>query len=73
MLGEQPATVVEVAALAIHGMGLVDIVLRLNTGSMLQGRLGPESIPDGLQPGDPVMAMCAANMLVTLRRADAAT
>jgi hypothetical protein len=36
--------------------------------SVVEARLGPEAVPDGLQAGDRVMATRVANMVVSLRR-----
>lgn len=58
----------EASSTAIHGLPFIDVVLRLASGQALSGRLGPESVPEGMAPGDQVKAMCAANMLVSIRR-----
>jgi hypothetical protein len=40
----------------------------LSDGSTQTARLGPEAVPDGLQAGDRVLVMMAANMAVSVRR-----
>jgi hypothetical protein len=36
--------------------------------SVHEARLGPESVPENLEPGEEVLAMVAANLIVSLRR-----
>lgn len=70
MLGEQDALVVEVKPFPLHGVTYYDVTVAFRDRSTLAGRLGPESVPAGLQPGEEILAMVAANMLVSLRRPD---
>ena len=52
----------------LHGVTYYDVVVRFGDQSVEQARLGPEGVPDGIQPGDTVMATRVANMLISLRR-----
>jgi hypothetical protein len=68
VLGEQEAVVTEIRPFDLHGVTYYDIALSLSDGSTQSARLGPESVPEGLQAGDRVMATMAANMVVSVRR-----
>jgi hypothetical protein len=68
MMGEQEATVVSVKPFGIHGLPYYDISVRFADQIVQQARLGAESIPDGIQPGDRVIATRVANMVVSIRR-----
>jgi hypothetical protein len=68
VLGEQEAVVLDVQPFAVHGLTYYDVTVGFEDRSVEQARLGPESVPDGLQKGDRVVAMRAANMVVSLRR-----
>jgi hypothetical protein len=68
MLGEQEALVVEVRSFDLHGVTYWDITVAFADRSVVEARLGPEAVPDGLQKGDRVMATRVANMVVSLRR-----
>jgi hypothetical protein len=68
VLGEQDALVLEVRPFDLHGVTYVDVKLAFRDRSVHEARLGPESVPDRLQPGEQVLAMTAANMIVSLRR-----
>jgi hypothetical protein len=68
MLGEQDALVLEVRPLSVHGLGFVDVKVAFRDRSVHEARLGPESVPPDLQPGERILAMLAANMIVSLRR-----
>ncbi len=68
MLGEQDALVLEVRPLSVHGLGFVDVKVAFRDRSVHEARLGPESVPPDLQPGEQILAMLAANMIVSLRR-----
>ena len=60
----------EVSSFDLHGVAYRDVTVRFTDDSIDTARLGPESVPDGLQAGDKVVAMRAANMIVSLRRPD---
>ncbi len=68
MLGEQEATVQGLRDFDVHGVAYADVTIRLADGLVLNARLGPEAVPEGLAVGDHVLAMVAANLLVSLRR-----
>ena len=68
MMGEQEATVVAIKPFDLHGTKYYDLAVRFADGSNEQARLGAESVPDGIEPGDAVMATRVANMVISLRR-----
>lgn len=68
MLGEQKAMVVDVKPFLLHGVTYYDVTVAYPDRSMNHARLGPEGVPENLQPGEEVLAMSAANMIVSLRR-----
>jgi hypothetical protein len=68
MLGEQEAVVTEVRPFDLHGVTYYDLALRLSDGNQQSARLGPEGVPDGLKPGERVLVMMAANMIISVRR-----
>jgi hypothetical protein len=68
MLGDQEATVTEVRPFDLHGVTYYDLALTFLDGSTHSARLGPEGVPEGLEAGDQVVAMMAANMVVSVRR-----
>lgn len=70
MLGEQEALVLEVREFPLHGVTYFDLKIAFRDRSVHDARLGPESVPPGLQPGDQVLAMMAANMIVSIRRSE---
>lgn len=68
MLGEEEALVLEVGSLEIHGVRYYDLSVGFPDRSVQQARLGAESVPDGLQKGDRVLATRVANMVISVRR-----
>jgi hypothetical protein len=68
MLGEQEAMVVEVTPFGLHGVTYYDVTVAFPDRTVEQARLGPEAVPDGLRPGDRVLATRAANMVISIRR-----
>lgn len=68
MLGEQEATVLEVKPFLLHGVTYYDVTIAYRDRSVDHARLGPEGVPENIQPGEIVLAMRAANMIVSLRR-----
>ena len=72
MLGEEEAKVVEVRPFDLHGVGYRDVTIAYKDRSVDHARLGPEGVPENLQPGEIVLATRVANMLVSLRRPDPA-
>ena len=68
MLGEEEALVVEIKPFNLHGVNYQDVVIAYRDRSVDHARLGPEGVPENLQPGDVVLAMRVSNMVVSLRR-----
>ena len=68
MLGEQEATVLDVTPFGLHGVTYYDVTVEFADGTVERARLGPEGVPDGLQPGERVLATRVANMVISLRR-----
>ncbi len=68
MLGEEEALVLEVAPFELHGVRYYDLSVGFPDRSVQQARLGAESVPDGLQKGDRVLATRVANMVISVRR-----
>jgi len=70
VLGEREAVVLEITPFDIHGVRYADLTLTFPDRSVLSARLGPEAVPDELEAGERVLATVAANMVVSVRRAD---
>ncbi len=68
MMGEQEALVVDVTSLDVHGVGYVDVTLAFRDRSVESARLGRESVPDDLKPGEEVLVTKAVNVVVSIRR-----
>jgi hypothetical protein len=68
MMGEQEAVVTAVKPFDLHGVTYYDLALTLSDGTTQTARLGPEAVPEGLNAGDRVLVMMAANMAVSVRR-----
>ena len=68
MLGEADAIVVDVRPFDVHGVGYVDVTVTYRDRTVATARLGRESVPDGIQPGDEVVVRTAANMVVAIER-----
>lgn len=68
MLGEEEAVVLQVTPLDIHGVTYYDLAVGFPDRSVQQARLGAESVPEGLEEGDRVLATVVANMVVSVRR-----
>ncbi|HEY3210448.1 MAG TPA: hypothetical protein VGL18_11770 [Actinomycetota bacterium] len=68
MLGEQEAIVLEVRPFELHGVTYYDVAVTFPDRSVEQARLGPEGVPEGLQPGEQVLATRVGNMVISLRR-----
>jgi hypothetical protein len=67
-MGEEEAVVLEVKPFDLHGVTYQDVTVRFRDQSIDTARLGPEGVPEGVQPGDVVLATRVANMLISLRR-----
>jgi len=68
MLGEQEALVMDVRPFELHGVTYQDVAIAYRDRSVEQARLGPEGVPDGLQPGEQVLVTKVANIIIPLRR-----
>jgi hypothetical protein len=69
VLGAREAVVVEVRPWDVHGVGYVDVTVAYPDRSVKTARLGPESVPEDLRPGERVLVDVAVNMIVGVRRA----
>ncbi len=68
MLREEEAVVVDIKPFNLHGVNFQDVTITFPDRSIDHARLGPEGVPENLQPGDVVLAMRVSNMVVSLRR-----
>ena len=68
MLGDRAATVVEIRPFDIHGSAHVDVTLSWEDGGTATARLGAESVPDAIEPGDRVIARLVMSTVVALER-----
>jgi len=68
VLGERSGIVAQVRPVDIHGARFIDVVVVLDDGSTLEGRLGAESAPTDLHPQDRVVAIAVMSTLVEIRR-----
>ncbi|HEY7401257.1 MAG TPA: hypothetical protein VH989_10235 [Actinomycetota bacterium] len=67
-MGEEEAVVLEVKPFDLHGVTYQDVTVRFRDQSIDSARLGPEGVPEGVLPGDVVLATRIANMLISIRR-----
>jgi hypothetical protein len=68
VLGERSAVVANVQPYEVHGSRHVTVALAFEDGTFVQAQLGAESVPEGLQPGDPVLVKYAMSVVVALER-----
>lgn len=68
MLGESEAVVLEVSPLSVHGVGYVDVTVAYRDRSVETARLGAESVPGDLRPGESVVVRMAMNTIVAIDR-----
>jgi hypothetical protein len=68
MLGEQEALVIDIRPFELHGVTYQDVTIGYRDRSVEHARLGPEGVPDNLQPGEQVLVMKVANIVISLRR-----
>jgi len=68
VLREEEAVVVDIKPFNLHGVNFQDVTITFPDRSIDHARLGPEGVPENLQPGDVVLAMRVSNMVVSLRR-----
>ena len=73
MLGEREAVILEARPFDVHGVPHIDVSLTFSdqaSGKVVTtARLGAESAPPDLAPGDRVIVSLAMNMVVAIRRA----
>jgi hypothetical protein len=69
VLGEQEAIVLEVRPWDVHGVAHVDVTVTYPDRSIETARLGSESVPQDLRPGERVLVAKAMNVVVEIRRA----
>ena len=67
-MGEQEATILEVRPFLVHGVTYYDVTVAYRDRTVDHARLGPEGVPENLNTGEVVVAMKAANMIVSIRR-----
>jgi hypothetical protein len=68
VLGEQRAMVLEVKAWDVHGVDYVDVTLGFPDRRVETARLGRESVPEDLEPGEEVLVSMAMSVVVAIRR-----
>jgi len=68
VLREEEAVVVDIKPFNLHGVNFQDVTITFPDRSIDHARLGPEGVPENLQPGDVVLAMRVSNIVVSLRR-----
>ena len=73
MLREEEAMVVDIKPFNLHGVNYQDVTITYPDRSIDHARLGPEGVPQNLQPGEVVLAMRVSNMVVSLRRSSERT
>jgi hypothetical protein len=71
VLGEQEAVVLEVRPWDVHGVGHVDVTVVYPDRTVETARLGRESVPPDMAPGDRVLVVKAMNVVVEVRQASA--
>jgi hypothetical protein len=70
MLGEREAVVVEARPFDVHGVPHLDVTVVYSDRAVTTARLGAESAPADLAPGEQVIVSLAMNMVVAIRRPD---
>jgi hypothetical protein len=68
VLGDRLAVIVEIRRFDIHGSGFVDVTVVFPDRSTATARLGAESVPAEVEPGDHVRVSMAMNMIVAIER-----
>ncbi len=68
MLGERTAVVASVQPYEVHGSRHVTVALAFADGTFAQAQLGAESVPEGLQQGDPVLVKYAMSVVIAVER-----
>jgi len=67
VLGDRDAVILEIRRFDIHGSGFVDVTVAFPDRSVTSARLGAESVPAEIAPGDHVTVSLAMNMIVAIR------
>ena len=62
--------VLEASGWDVHGVGYVDVTLGYRDGTTVTARLGRESVPEDLRPGQVVLVSSAMNLVVAIRLAE---
>jgi len=68
VLGERTAVVAGVQPYEVHGSRHVTVALAFADGTFAQAQLGAESVPEGLQQGEPVLVKYAMSVVIALER-----
>ncbi len=68
MLGEVQALVMEVRPWDAHGSAFLDVTVAYPDRSVASARIGRESAPRDLEPGDRVIVRLVMNTIVEIRR-----
>jgi hypothetical protein len=68
MFGDDVGTIEAVRAFDLHGVTYYDLAVRLDDGRIEEARLGPESVPGGLEAGDRVRLIRAGLMIIQVAR-----
>lgn len=68
MLGEEPAVVLELRPWDVHGVAHVDVTITYPDRSVETARLGAESVPPDLSPGEQVLVTKVMNVVIGIRR-----
>jgi hypothetical protein len=66
MLGGRAGVVVELRRYYVHGVAHIEVVVELDDGGRHAARLGAESVPVDLEPGDRVTARFVMSSIVAL-------
>jgi hypothetical protein len=69
MLGDRAGVVADLHRYDVHGVAHVEVVVELDDGERHAARLGAESVPVGLEPGDRVTARFVMSSIVALEPA----
>ena len=72
VLGTRDAVVAEIRRYEVHGSPHVQVALAFSDRTFATAQLGAESVPAGVEAGDPVLVRYAMNVVVALERPAAA-
>jgi hypothetical protein len=68
VLGTREAVVAEIRRYEVHGSPHVQVALAFPDRTFATAQLGAESVPAGVEAGDPVLVRFAMNVVVALER-----